>query len=142
MSHESVSISSKLSLASIRSNGTGKYGGERYAAIFSLSVPFAGRGPWILIVDSGIEEKREEAEALDVVEVEMGEQQVEVVERFVGQGAAEIPDARACVDDDDRTAGASQLQARRVAAVTHGRLARCGERASASPDPRLHGGEP
>ena len=31
----------------------GKYGGDRYAAIFSLSVPFAGRGPWILIVDSG-----------------------------------------------------------------------------------------
>ena len=51
-----------------------------------------------------IEEEREEAEPLDVVEMEMREQQVEVVERLVGQRAAEIPDARACVDDDDGAA--------------------------------------
>jgi hypothetical protein len=57
----------------------------------------------------------------------MGEEQVEVVERLVGQCSAEISNAGACVDDDDRTTRAPQLEARRVAAVTHGRLARCGK---------------
>ena len=127
MSHESVSISSKLSLASIRSNGNGEV--RRGEVRGDLLLERAVRRPGAVDLDRRfrIEEEREEAEALDVVEVEMGEEQVEVVERLVGQCAAEIPDARACVDDDDRTAGASQLEARRVAAVTHGRLARCGE---------------
>ena len=74
-----------------------------------------------------VEQEREEAEPLDVVEMEVGEEQVEVVERLVGQRAAEIPDARPCVDDDDSTAGAPQLEARRVAAVAHGCLARRGK---------------
>ena len=72
----------------------------------------------------------------------MGEQQVEVVEGLIGQCAAEIADACACVDDDDGAAGAPHLEARRVAAVAQRGRSRRGERASASPDPRLHGGEP
>ena len=106
----------------------------------SLSVPLVGRGPWIRIVALRIEEQREESEPFDVVEMQMCEEQVDLVERLLCELAAELADAGAGVDHDDRAAGAPHLEARRVAAVADSGRARCCERAPASPDPCLHRG--
>jgi len=50
----------------------------------------------------GVEERREEAEPLDVVEMQMREDEVELPDLLCGQRSAERADARPGIEDDDR----------------------------------------
>ena len=75
------------SWAGIWSNGTGKNGGERYIASSSRSEPPTGRGPQTRIDALGVEERREEAEPLDVVEVQVREDEVELPDLLAASAA-------------------------------------------------------
>ena len=85
----------------------------------------------------GIEERREEQKSLYVVEVEVGEEDVDPL-RQLTDGEPEVADAGAGVEDEQRVVGEPQRDARRVPSVAHGFRSRAGHRASRSPDRELH----
>lgn len=67
-------------------------------------------------IATGLEQRSEEAEALDVVHVEMGEKDVDPA-RNARDDSAQGPDARASVQDDERGVLRFEGHAGRVAAV-------------------------
>ena len=79
----------------------------------------------------------EEDQALDVVEVEVGEQDVQAG-RLVGQGEAEVADAGAGVERQQRAVGEGDADAGGVAAVADRLRARGGDRAARAPELGLH----
>src|SRR5262245_63740806 len=88
--------------------------------------------------DVRIEERREEAEPLDVVHVKMGQEQVDTADRG-RERATERTDAGARVQDDHGAVVTAHLDAGRVAAVA--RRVRSGrrERSAHAPQRDLHG---
>ena len=84
-----------------------------------------------------VPDRAEEAEAFDVVDVQVREQEVDRL-RAAAQGRAEPADAGARVEDEQRPVREAELDARRVAAVRHRVRSRCRERPAAAPDPREH----
>ena len=89
-------------------------------------------------VDAGPEQGPEEPEALQVIEVQVGQQDVELVDGLVLHRHAEGPQAGAGVEHEDGTVGEAYLHTRRVAAVAHGVWAGRRQRAACPPDARLH----
>lgn len=85
-----------------------------------------------------LEEWSEEAEALNVVEVEMAEQHVDPLDASLGNGHTERAHASAGVEHQDVSARALHLDTRRVAAVPDGLGSRCPQRAAASSHPDFH----
>jgi hypothetical protein len=79
-----------------------------------------------------LEQRREEGEADDVVEMGVGEIDVDVDRRLAGELEPERADAGAGVEDQT-AAAAGDFQARRIAAVARLLGARAGNRASHSP---------
>ena len=73
---------------------------------------------WISRV--GIEERPEEPETLQVVEVEMAEQDVQLVALSHFHRNAERPYPGSCIEDQDLSAGQPHFDTRRVAAVFEG----------------------
>src|SRR5689334_13332758 len=87
----------------------------------------------------GTEGGGEEDEALDVVEVEVGEEDVEAG-RLVGQGEAEAADAGAGVERQHRAVSEGDADAGGVAAVADRFRPRGRDRAPRSPELDLHAG--
>ena len=82
-------------------------------------------------------ERAEEAQSLDVVHVEMGEQDVD---RLVSAGiGAEPADARAGVEHQQRAVIASHLDCRGIAAVAGGLRSRSSDRAAGAEQGHTHG---
>ena len=79
-------------------------------------------------------ERLEEAEPLHVVEMEVGQEDVDPL--GAPELGAEQLDPRACIEDHGDTVVRADLDARRVPSVADGRLTRCRERAAAPPDAR------
>ena len=82
-------------------------------------------------------ERREEAQPLDVVEMEMRQADVELLGPVLGQLGAQGTNARSRVEDEAR-AVRRYLDARRVAAGTNRLRPRRGKRAAATPDLDSH----
>src|SRR5881394_127954 len=79
----------------------------------------------------------EEDEALDVVEAEVGEQNMKAG-RLVGQGEAEVADAGARIECQQRAVGEGDADARGVTAVADRLWPWGGDRAARAPELRLH----
>ena len=71
-------------------------------------------------VEAGLEQRPEEPEPLQVVEVKVREQDVQLDRRVLLHRDAERPHAGPGVEDECMTARESHLDARGVAAVLHG----------------------
>ena len=80
-----------------------------------------------------LEQRREEGEADDVVEMGVGEVDVDVDRRLAGQLEPERPHTGAGVEDQAAAAG-GDLQARRIATIAHVLGAGAGNRASHAPE--------
>ena len=80
----------------------------------------------------------EESHPLDVIEVEMGEKDVDAGRMVALQRHPEVADAGPGVDHQHASIRGPDLQAGRVAAVTNRLGARRGQRPAAPPDLRLH----
>ena len=97
----------------------------------------AAFGPQIASSVRGPERRREEHEALDVVEVEVGEEDVHARGLLV-QRQPEAADAGARVEHHDGAVGERDLHARGVAAVARGLGPGRGDRPARPPDLHLH----
>ena len=86
----------------------------------------------------GVEERLEEAEPLDVVEMQVRQEEVEVLDAVGDDRLAQRAGARAGVQHHRPAGRRAHVDARRVAPVAHRGGARCRERAPAAPDRRLH----
>ncbi len=86
----------------------------------------------------GSEERPEEAEALQVIEMEVREQDVSPRDALVGHDDAQGAHPGAGIEDDGVTVLASHLDTGRVAAVADVLRPRRGERAATPPHPHLH----
>jgi hypothetical protein len=73
-----------------------------------------------------------------VVEMKMGQDDVEDAKAFAFAVRAQPPDARPCIKNDERALSGTKLDARRVAAVTNRFRARARDRSPAAPDGRAH----
>src|SRR4029079_7452601 len=98
-----------------------------------------GRRPPEPELPAGGPERREEAEPFDVVEMEVGEADVEVAVISLEQPLPELADPRARVEDQRRAVGELELDTGGVAAVADRRGPRRGERAPRTPNADDHG---
>ena len=85
---------------------------------------------------SGRKQRREEHEALNVVEVEVGQEDVDAV-RLGREREAEAADAGACVEHHERAVGQRDRHARGVAPVAAGLPPRRRHRPASTPDRHL-----
>src|SRR5437899_1017164 len=76
----------------------------------------------------------EEAEALHMVEMEVGETDVEQARIALGQPLAELANSGAGIEDQSGAVGELDLDTGGVAAVTDGRGSRRGQRSPRAPD--------
>ena len=88
---------------------------------------------------AGPPERCEEAEPLDMIEMEVSETDVEHAVLPFEKPLSELADPGARVEDQSRAVGELELDAGRVAAVSDGRRPRRGERSTRSPDADDHG---
>jgi hypothetical protein len=86
---------------------------------------------------SRLEQRSEEPQALDVIGVEMGEQDIDPT--CVDQSRAQPPDTRTCIENKNRIAGGADLDAGSVSAVCNRFGARTGQRAASTPEADLRG---
>ena len=117
---------------------SGKSGGENERRIRSRRLSTGERGPPDLDADAVIPERREEAEALEVVEVQVGQEEVDRAVCRVEEVEAKRADTGAGIQDERRVVVEQHLDAGRVAAVRHGVGAGGRNRASTAPDLQAH----
>src|SRR3954469_17828209 len=89
-------------------------------------------------LDLGVVQRREEREALQVVEMKVTQHDVDDAHIFGHQARTKSADARTRIEDGDRTVRKPQLYTRRVAAVAHCRRAGRRDRPPTSPDSGQH----
>ena len=90
-------------------------------------------------IDFSEPEWRKECEALDVVEMKMGQDDMEDAKAFAFAVGPQPPDARPCIENDERALSGAKLDAGRVAAVTNRLRTGARDRSPAAPDGRAHG---
>ena len=100
------------------------------------------RRPPDVHVGSGPEQRLEEAQPLQVVQVQMREEDVDLGPRGRRERGAERAHAGAGIEHEDMPALEAHLDARGVPAVANRGLAGRGERAATAPDPGEHQPEP
>src|SRR5439155_2439097 len=100
-----------------------------------------GRGRWPPEPEppAGRPERREEAEPFHVVEMEVGEADVELAVISLEQPLPELADPGARIEDQRGAVGELELDTGGVAAVADGRGSRRGERAARAPNADDHG---
>jgi hypothetical protein len=82
----------------------------------------------------GHPERREEPETLEMVEVKVGEEEVDSPRPFGDELEAERADAGSGVEDEDRSVAEANLEAGRVSSVAQRPGTRRRERSAAAPD--------
>src|SRR5256885_2220566 len=83
-------------------------------------------------------DRREESRSLDVVDMQVGEEQIDPRWWVGGELDAEGPRAGPRIEDQHPAVGGPDLDAGGVAAVAHRAGARSGDRTAAPPDPDAH----
>jgi hypothetical protein len=83
----------------------------------------------------GHPERREEPQALEMVEVKVGEEEVDSPRPFADELETERADAGSGVEDEDRSVAEANLEAGRVSSVAQRPGTRRRERSAAAPDP-------
>jgi hypothetical protein len=73
-----------------------------------------------------------------MVEMKMGQKDVNLSDAFPFAAGPEPPDASAGVENDERAGSRPQFNARCIASIAHGLGAGAGDRSSAAPDGRAH----
>jgi hypothetical protein len=118
-----------------------RHGEQRRRQVGGDAVPEIGdrrARPPDVDLDPLPEQWHEKSQALQVIEMEVGQEDVHLGDAFFFQLDPERPDPGAGVEDEDRPVGQPDLDARRVPPVVQRVTARCGQGSPAAPDPDVH----